>query len=171
MHYSQGTWKHTMVRMLLAVLLGVVSAGCTAYWQAHTEGTSGPIAWYVTDAKSTADTVGERYAYSFVLVLQETQDTAITFTTMTYTVYSGTATSSGSDEWTRQGTWKLRAHGRFRFPFTYTVTCPEGSGCVKLDPLAPTYHIVLTGTDSQDKPVRVIIDAKLPPDPSVIPKH
>jgi hypothetical protein len=160
-----------MVHLRLAVFLGVVIAGCAAYWQAHTEGTSGPIAWYIADARSAADPVGERYAYAFVLALQETQGTALTFTTMTYTVYSGTATHAGSGEWTNQGTWKLRAHGSYRFPFTYTVTCLEGSGCIKLEPLAPTYHIVLTGTDSQDKPVRVIIDTKLPPDPSVIQKH
>jgi len=162
---------HTMIRILLTVLLGVVSAGCAAYWRAHTEGTSGPITWYITDAKSDSNPVDERYAYSFALVLRETQGTAITFTTMTYTIYSGTATSPGSDAWTRQGTWKLRARGTYRFPFTYTVTCPEGSGCIKLGPLAPTYHIVLTDTDNQDKPVRVSIDTKLPPDPSVIPKH
>ena len=160
-----------MVRLLLAMLLGVVIAGFAAYWKAHTEGTSGPIVWYITDAKSESNLREERYAYSFILVLQETQGTAITFTTMTYTIYSGTATTSGRGEWTRQGTWKLRAHGRYQFPFTYTVTCPEGSGCVKLGPLAPTYHIVLTGTDSQDKPVQVSIDTKLPPDPGVIPQH
>jgi hypothetical protein len=78
-----------MVRLLLAVLLGVIITGCATYWQAHTEGTSGPIAWYITDAKAAADRVGERYAYSFVLVLQETQGTPLTFTTLTYTVYSG----------------------------------------------------------------------------------
>jgi hypothetical protein len=160
-----------MMRMFLAVLLGVVVTGCAAYWKEHTEGTSGPVAWYIADAKSDSNSREERYVYFFVLVLQETQGTAITFTTMRYTIYSGTATSSGSNERTNQGTWKLRAHGRYRFPFTYTVTCPEGSGCIKLGPLAPTYHIVLTGTDSQDKPVRVIIDTKLPPDPSTIPKH
>ena len=160
-----------MVRLRLAVLLGIVIAGCAAYWQAHTEGTSGPIAWHITDARSESNRVEERYAYAFVLVLQETQGTAITFTNMTYTVYSGTATSSGADERTIQGTWKLRAHGRYRFPFTYTITCPEGSGCIKLEPLAPRYHIVLTGTESQGKPLRVIIDTKLPPDPSVIRKH
>jgi hypothetical protein len=160
-----------MVRLLLTVLLGLVIAGCTAYWQAHTEGTSGPIAWYIADARSAADPVGERYAYAFVLVLQDIQGTPLTFTTMTYTVYSGTATQSGSDERTMQGTWKLRARGTLRFPFTFTVTCPEGSGCIKLEPLAPRYHIVLTGTESHDKPVRVSIDTKLPPDPSVIRKH
>ena len=160
-----------MVRLLLAVLLGVVIAGCAGYWQAHTEGTSGPIVWSIADARSVADRVGERYAYTFVLVLQETQGTSLTFTTMTYTVYSGTATNSGSNEQTIQGPWKLRAHGTLRFPFTFTVTCPEGSGCIKLEPLAPTYHIVLTGTESQDKPLRVIIDTKLPPDPSVLQKH
>ena len=160
-----------MKRMLLTVLLGMVVTGCATYWKERTEGTSGPIAWYITDATSDANTREERYIYFFVLVLQETQGTPITFTTMTYTIYSGTATSSGVNERTRQGTWKLQAHGRYRFPFTYTVTCREGSGCIKLGPLAPTYHIVLTGTDSQDKPVRVIIDTKLPPDPSAIPKH
>ena len=160
-----------MTRLLLVVLLGVIITGCATYWQAHTEGTSGPIAWYIADARSVADPVGERYAYAFVLVLQETQGTALTFTTMTYTVYSGTATHSGSDERTIQGPWKLRAHGTFRFPFTFTVTCPEGSGCIKLEPLAPTYHVVLTGTDSQAKPVRVLIGTKLPPDPGVMPKR
>jgi hypothetical protein len=161
-----------MTRLLLVVLLGVVLAGCAAYWQAHTEGTSGPIAWYITDAKSASDPVGERYAYTFVLVLQETQGTPLTFTTLTYTVYSGSGgIHSGAQEQTIQGTWKLRAHGRYRFPFTYTATCPEGSGCIKLEPLAPTYHIVLTGTESQDKPLRVIIDTKLPPDPNVLRKH
>jgi hypothetical protein len=161
-----------MVRLRLAVLLGVVLAGCAAYWQAHTEGTSGPIAWYITDTRSAADSVGERYAYAFVLVLQETQGTALTFTTMTYTFYSGSGGSQpGADERTIQGTWKLRARGRYRFPFTYTATCPEGSGCIKLQPLAPTYHIVLTGTDSQETSVRVVIDTKLPPDPSLLRKH
>jgi hypothetical protein len=77
------------MRRLLAVLLGVVLVGCAAYWQGHTEGTSGPIAWHITDAKSAADRIGERSAYSFILVLQETQGTALTFTTMTYTVSSG----------------------------------------------------------------------------------
>ena len=96
-----------MLRLLLAVLLGVVIAGCAGYWQAHTEGTSGSIAWYITDAKSDANLREERYAYAFVLVLQETQGTPITFTTMTYRYYSGTATTSGVDERTRQGTWKL----------------------------------------------------------------
>jgi hypothetical protein len=161
-----------MVRLLLAVLLGVIITGCATYWQAHTEGTSGPIAWYITDAKAAADRVGERYAYSFVLVLQETQGTSLTFTTLTYTVYSGSGgIQPGAGEQTIQGTWTLRAHGSSRLPFTYTAFCPEGSGCVKLEPLAPTYHIILAGTDSQDKPMRVIIDTKLPPDPSVIRKH
>jgi len=171
MHHGAGIWRNMMIHLRFAVLLGGVIAGCAAYWQAHTEGTSGPIAWYIADARSAADPVGERYACTFVLVLRETQGTALIFTTMTYTVYSGTATHSGADERTIQGPWKLRAHGTFRFPFTFTVTCPEGSGCIKLEPLAPTYHVVLTGTDSQAKPVRVLIGTKLPPDPGVMPKR
>src|SRR5262245_5925912 len=161
-----------MIRMLLAVLLGIVVTGCASYWKGQTEGTSGPIAWYISDAKSEANTREERYEYFFVLVLQETQGTPLTFTTISTTRYSGTGgVSPGVDERTVQGTWKFQANGTRRFTYTYSVTCPEGSGCMKLGPLAPTYHIVLTGTDSQEKPVQVIIDAKLPPNPDAIPKH
>jgi len=42
---------------------------------------------------------------------------------------------------------------------------------MKLGPRAPTYHIVLTGTDGQDKPVHEMIDTQLPPDPAAIPRH
>ena len=157
-----------MIRMFLAMLLGVVIAGWAAYWKAHTEGTSGPIAWSITEATSEADPVAERSAYAFVLVLHETQGTALTFTTMTYTFSSGSGgIHPGVDERTRNGTWKIRAHGRYRFRFRFTAFCPEGSGCIKPGWLAPTYHIVLTGTDSQEKPVQVIIDTKLPPNPVV----
>src|ERR671923_445349 len=89
-----------MVRLRLAVLLGILIAGCAAYWQAHTEGTSGPIAWYITDARSESNPVAERYTYAFVLVLQETQ---------------GTATNPGADERTVQGIWKLQRMGDFSF--------------------------------------------------------
>jgi hypothetical protein len=161
-----------MRRLLLAVLLGVVIVGCATYWQGHTAGTSGPIAWSITDAKAAADRVAERSAYSFVLVLHETQGTPLTFTTLTYTVSSGSGgIQPGLGGQTFQGTWKLRAHGSYRFPFTYTASCPEAGGCIKPGWLAPTYHIVLTGTDNQAKPVRVVIDTKLPPDPSVLSKH
>ena len=157
---------------LLAVLLGVVMGGCASYWQAHTAGTSGAIAWSITDAKAAADPVAERSAYTFVLLLRETQGTPLTLTTLTYTIYSGTGgVEPGVMERTLQGTWKLRAYGSTRLPFTYTVTCPEGSGCIKTGLPAPSYHIVLTGTDNQEKPVRVVIDTKLPPDPSVLSKH
>ena len=159
------------MRRLLAGLLGVVLVGCAAYWQGHTAGTSGPIAWHITEAKAAADRVGERSAYSFILVLQETQGTALTFTTMTYTVSSGSGgIQPGLGGQTIQGTWKLPPHGSYRFPFTYTASCPEGSGCIKLEALAPTYHIVFTGTDSREKPMRIVIDTKLPPDPSVLSK-
>ena len=70
MHHGAGIWGNMMIH--LAVLLGSIIAGCAAYWRAHTAGTSGPIAWYIADARSAADPVGERYAYAFVLVVRET---------------------------------------------------------------------------------------------------
>lgn len=158
-----------MRRFLLAGLLGGGVSGCATYWQGHTAGTSGPIAWSIADATAVADRVAERSAYAFVLVLRETHGTPFTFTTLRYTVYHGTGgVEPGVAEQTLQGPWKLRARGTYRFPLTYTVTCPEGSGCIKAGGLAPTYHIVLTGTDNQGQPVRVVMDTKLPPDPSVL---
>src|SRR5262245_9750354 len=89
-----------IMRMLLAVLLVMVVTACATYWKEHTEGTSGPIAWYITDARAETNTRDERYVYAFVLVLQETQGIPLTFTTMTYRYYSGTATTAGVDEHT-----------------------------------------------------------------------
>jgi hypothetical protein len=152
----------------LALLLGIVVLGCATYWQAHTAGTSGPIAWHVTEAKSESIHAEDRYAYSFVLVLQETQGTPITFTTMTYTVYSGTTTHSPSYEETIHRNIPLRPRSAYRLPFTFTITCPELKGCSPIIALAPTYHIRLTGTDNHAKPVQVSIDIKLPPDPKAI---
>jgi len=158
----------TMACPLLALLLGTVVAGCATYWHAHTAGTSGPIAWHVTEAKSESTLAEDRYVYSFVLVLQETQGTPITFTTMTYTVYSGTETHSPSYGETVDRNIQLRPRSAYRLPFTFTITCPELRACSKIVGLAPTYHIMLTGTDNHAKPVHVSIDIKLPPDPKAI---
>ena len=161
-----------MAHRLIAILLGVVIASCGAYWRAHTEGTSGPITWYVTDVKSESNAGDNSHSYAFTLILRETQGSPITFTTMTYTIYSGTATHEKSQGQTQEGRWKLQPHGQWRVPFRYAITCPELGGCVKIEAwtLAPIYHIILTGTDGQDKPVRVVIDMRLPPDPDAIRK-
>jgi hypothetical protein len=156
-----------MTRTLLAVLLCVGSAGCAAYWRSHTEGTSGPITWYVINAKAglKAEAAVEPTlaTYAFTLVLQQTDGAPITFTTMTYTVYSGTTTHAPSTEQTRQGTWRFQPGTTYRFPFTFTVTCPELT-CIKTGWLSPRYHIVFTGTDNQGTPVRTVIDLHLPPE-------
>src|SRR5262249_19953064 len=133
--------------VLLLPLLSLLVVSCTSYWHSQTSGPSGPVRWQVTEATSTSDRVAERYTYAFALVLQEMEGKAITFTNMHYTYYSGTETVSKRDERSQEGHWTLRPYGTFRMPFSLTVTCPEGSGCVKLDWMAPTYHIVLTGTD------------------------
>jgi hypothetical protein len=167
----QSSAGHYIARGLLAMLLGVVVTGCAAYWRSHTQGTSGPVTWHVAGAKSESQQAEDRYTYSFVLVLQETQGTAITFTTMTYTIDGGTGVRPGANEWSSQGQWTLPPRGTYRFPLRYTILCPQLSECFKLHHPAPAYHIVLTGTDNQKKSVRVVIDLKLPPDPDAVPKY
>src|SRR5713226_6358886 len=81
-----------MRRVLILVPLGMLIAGCVPLGT-RTEGTSGPIAWHVTDLKT--ESVGDRTspgdfrgAYSFTLVLKETQGIPITFTYRKDTIYA-----------------------------------------------------------------------------------
>jgi len=88
-----------MTRALLAILLCIGSAGCAAYWHDQTQGTSGPLTWYVIDATSEAAREPTLATYTFTLVVQQTEGVPITFTTMTATVYSGTATHAPEMLW------------------------------------------------------------------------
>ena len=163
-----------MARPLFALLLGVVVTGCAALG-VRTEGISGPIAWRATDLKVQA--VGEapgfvgrtqKEVYSFTLVLQETQGTAITFTKMAYTLYSSPTLLPYASEAT--GRWVLGPRRALRWPFSSTFSCPSHD-CNEPGFIAPRYHIILTGTDSQDQPVRVVIDLRLPENPDTMEKR
>src|SRR5262245_22948513 len=110
-----------MSRMLFALGLSMVVASCASLGM-RTAGVSGPIAWRATDLKIQA--VGEaagvlggrtqQEVYSFTLVLQETQGTALTFTKVAYRIDSGPGIQPFFAD--RVGQWRLRPQGELRWP-------------------------------------------------------
>jgi hypothetical protein len=164
-----------MSRMLFALLLGMVVVHCASL-RVRTEGVSGPIAWRATDLKIQAageatGVIGagvQQEVYSFTLVLRETHGTALTFTKMAYRIDSGPGIRPFFAE---QGVqWSLRPRGELRWPLHSTWSC-TGGDCVRPGLFAPVWHIVLTGTDTQGQPVRVVIDLTLPANPAALEKR
>jgi hypothetical protein len=164
-----------MSRPLFTLLLGMVVTSCASLGM-RTEGVSGPIAWRATDLKIQA--VGEaagvigisvsREAYSFTLVLQETQGTALTFTKVAYRIDGGPGLQPFFAE--RVGQWRLRPQGELRWPLSSTWSCTS-TDCVRPGFFAPVWHIILTGTDNRGQEVRVVIDLKLPYNPDAMEKR
>ena len=159
-----------MIHMLLTLLLSAIVAGCAAIGH-RTEGVSGPVAWHVTDLRITQGLLAQdadgkaRDRYEFTIVLKETQGTAITFTHHEQTCYEpGVSPAGGSSVVT--GRWKLPPHGELPRPGSWLVYCAERP--CNWGSLAPVCQSILTGTDDQDQPVRVVIDFRLPPNPRVV---
>jgi len=166
---SRVAGEHTMTRRLLAVLLGVVIAGCASLG-VHTEGTSGPIAWHVTDLRS-ASTPGQRGTfgdsrgtYALTLVLKETQGIPITFTYRKDTLYASDITVLKPVD--QEINLQLRAHEERYIPLTFSWNCASVD-CLRLENVAPRWTIHLTGTDDKGKPVQAVINMHLPPAPPV----
>jgi hypothetical protein len=164
-----------VLRLLGGLLLGLVMAGCMKLG-IQTEGVSGPLAWRATDRKVqavTGDTgviMGRegRDVYACPLLLHETQGTAITFTQLAATM---TATASLTPVALEQDIqWRLRPHGTLRRPLASTYQC-LGSECINPGPIAPVWHLRLTGVDDQGQPVRVVIHVRLPANPEAIPQR
>jgi len=144
-----------MSRMLFALLLGMVVTSCASLGM-RTEGVSGPIAWRATDFKRQA--VGEaagvigrptqQEVYSFILVLQETQGTALNFTKVAYRIDSGPGIHPLFAE--RVGQWRLPPHRELRWPLSSTWGCAS-TDCVNPGFFAPVWHVILTGTDNRSQ--------------------
>jgi hypothetical protein len=115
-------------------------------------GVSGSVTWQVVDMKAGGD--AHSSWSSFVLVLRETNGSAITFTRIAKYLGQG---SGGHD----LGLWSLQANGELRLPFASRRFC-GGATCSVASP--PTWGIVLTGKDERDRDVRVAIQIRLPSD-------
>jgi hypothetical protein len=157
-----------MLRVHMFLLLGMMIAGCASLG-VRTEGTSGPIAWHVTDLKSASVPRDAPGTYSFTLVLKETQGTPITFTYRKDTIYASNITVLNSED--RTINLRFRPHEERRFPLTFSWSCAGGIGdCRDPGSVAPMWTINLTGTDEKGNPVKAVINIKLPHNPDTYRK-
>jgi hypothetical protein len=150
------------------LLLGMLVAGCVPLGT-RTEGTSGPLAWYVTDLKSESapgrrDTPGDtRGSYSLTLILKETQGIPLRFTHRKDTIYAASLTVlKAADEAINL---RFRPHEERRFPLTFSWECAAGD-CLPVNNVAPRWTINLTGTDAQGNAVQAVIQMNLPANPA-----
>src|SRR5437879_13881155 len=105
--------------VLLTLAAALVVTGCTER-QVRVTGASGSIAWQVTDFRIVARSVQgtPRDLYTFTLVLQETQGTAITFQ---HVVSRLTHPSIPTLPQQSPILWQLRPHGELRQPFSFPL--------------------------------------------------
>jgi len=118
-------------------------------------GVTGSVAWQVVEMKAGGD--GNSSWASFVLVLTETNGSAITFTRIEKYVYGGGRGDTRHDI----GRWSLPANGELRLPFASRGFC-QGATCRSATP--PNWEIVLMGKDDRDQDIRVAMKILLPSD-------
>src|SRR5881296_1406810 len=158
---------NNMSRALLTLILGVILTGCASLG-VRTEGTSGPLAWHVTDLKAESvpglrGTTGDAHGtYSFTLILKETQGIPITFTYRKDTIYASSLTILNLAD--QAINLRFRPHQERRFPLTFSWGCPAGD-CLRVENVAPKWTINLTGTDDKGNAVQVVININLPANP------
>lgn len=153
---------------LLAVCLSVMITGCTALSpNPRVESGHPSVLWQATDFRVSARTIdkAERQLYTFTLVLEETQGSAITFTQLDYSIYHPGIDRIPASERTAI-VWKLRPHSELRQLFYSAPYCSEAR-CTTRGHLTPRWHILLTGTNDQGQPVRVGIALAWPLQPPV----
>ena len=141
---------------LLAVCLSVMITGCAALSPRPRLASGHPsVAWQATDFRVVARTVdgAERELYTFTLVLDETQGSAVTFTQLDYTIYHPGINLIPASERTVI-VWKLRPHSELRQLFYSSPYC-SAARCATRGRLTPWWHILLTGTNDQGQPVHM----------------
>lgn len=148
-------------RRLLYILFAL--GGCAGV--VRTEGTSGPIAWRVTDlATVTRNVQGQPVdTYDFTLVIRNTSDRAITLSKMNRTVYQAGGGQPGYSSGT--GRWVLRPGGEWKFPLYSYTYCSASQGCLDRGGAQPLWQIVFTGTDDQNRSIEARLEIALPPQP------
>src|SRR5262249_410227 len=135
---------------LLAIYLSVIIAGCAGLSpRPYLTGEHPSVAWQATDFRVVTRTVdgAERELYTFTLVLDETQGSAVTFTQLDYTIYHpGIDLIPASER--AAIVWKLRPNSELRQLFYSAPSCSEAR-CTARGHLTPSWRILLTGTDDQ----------------------
>jgi len=127
-------------------------------------GASGPIVWQVTDFRIVARSVQgiPRALYTFTLVIQETQGTAMTFQQV---VSRLTHPSISTLPQQSSVLWQLRPYGELRQPFAFPLCATDA--CKQAAAMAPwSLDLALLGTDTRLQPLRVVIHTGLPNAPA-----
>ncbi|MGH2361674.1 MAG: hypothetical protein ACRDGM_14175 [bacterium] len=132
----------------------------------RTEGTSGPIAWRVTDLATVTRNIQGQAAetYDFTLEIRNVGDRAITLTKMNRTVYQAGGGQPGYSS--VNGRWELKPRADWKFPLYSYTYCIASQGCLDRGGAQPLWQIVFTGTDDQNRPIEARIDIALPPKPA-----
>jgi predicted aspartyl protease len=167
---QRSTWYRPGLRAVLMMAGGLLALGTAlgvSGCAPQLTGSSGALAWEVTDLRVVERSVAgtARDLYTFTLVLQETQGSAVTFTHLEQTVSQPSVNAVGEARHSSM-LWKLRPHGELRQPFSFYWYCATGD-CPNRQFIAPApwYNIRLTGTDARGQSVQVEIDVKLPGNP------
>jgi len=130
---------------------------------ARTEGTSGPIAWRVSDLGIvTRNIQGQSVdTYDFTLVIKNVSGRSLTLTKMHRTVYEAGGGQPGHSS--MDGRWELAPGVERKFPLYSYTHCTASQGCVDRRNAQPLWQIVFTGTDDQGRPIENRLEIILPP--------
>lgn len=146
---------------ILALLSLVLSLSACAGRHAALTGSSGPVAWQVTELQFVERLIDgtPRQLYTFTLVLDETQGQDLTFTQVVSVIQHPYLPTTPQQVPVQ---WHLRPRGTLRQPFFFPWCSTEV--CKQQAALAPLrYTIALLGTDTRGRPVQVTLRTTLPP--------
>src|SRR4029453_4672235 len=117
------SWYHRALRVVLLMVAGLLALGVPGCAPQLT-GNSGALTWEVTDLRIVERSVAgtARNLYTFTLVLQETQGSAVTFTHLEQTVSQPSVKAVGEAQYSAV-LWKLRPHGELRQSFSFYWYC------------------------------------------------
>jgi hypothetical protein len=148
-----------------ALVWGLLLAGCTTPVGVRTSGVSGPVDWRTTDFEWHPEGFDEQ-AYTFTLLLRETQGRDLTITHLHAVLYN--TTDSLPAHWERTGQWRLPARGEVSIPLGSRRYCPYAKCWDSGPSLDPVWHLTLRGTDQGGQPVRLALDLRFPSIPNVV---
>lgn len=148
-----------MTSILVGVLL--LLSGCAALGP-KVQGETEAVSWKATDMRLELRP-GNRYFYTFNLVVREMRGATLRFNEIVTTIYQ-----PGLGPWTGtyRGDWKLGPREAFRLPLQSTISCVSAvPNCQGTNVPVPLWRITMTGTDDKAQPVKAVIDLTLPADP------
>lgn len=152
------TLQNAFRYLFFGLWLGLLAAGC-AMMEVRTSGQGEAIRWHATDFRNYVVATDEGEIYEYTLVLEEQRGATVTFTAL-QARFQNNPQSLGNN-WEQAGQWVLPAGGELRIPLGTRRYCAS-ERCRNWGPLAPVWHLVLIGTDGHGRPVREVLEIRLP---------